>query len=322
VRHPRATAALLTGGCLLLGALLWPCGGGPVVSPIPPNRAKAMDLSSFSPAPLPSAVDLVFLHHSIGSQLLADPGPDDEQAGVHPNGGGLRRALTDSRYRVHEATYGSRLGEHTDLFDWLPKFRDSLPDILRLDRQDTLLPNGVRNRVVMFKSCFPNNYFAGPGSAPGNPEGPALTVANAQATLRALLPIFAQHPDTLFVYLTTPPLVGLAPTEPAWKWLAKTLLGKPTAPEKLAQQGRWSRDFARWATAADGWLLGYALKNVVAFDYFDVLTDEGASDFLRHPSGGGRDNHPNAEGNQRAARAMVPFLNRAVRRCGLVTDPG
>ena len=46
------------------------------------------------------------------------------------NGGGLRALLEQSLYSVHEASYGSRLGENTDVFDWPAKFKDNMQDIL------------------------------------------------------------------------------------------------------------------------------------------------------------------------------------------------
>ena len=63
----------------------------------------------------------------------------------------------------------------------------------------------------------------------------------------------------------------------------------------------------------------YPLNNVVVFDYYNLLTDDGSSDLLRYPTGGGFDSHPSREGNEKAAEAFVPFLNKAVRRAGLST---
>jgi hypothetical protein len=277
----------------------------------------AIDLTSFSSEPPRAPVDLLFLHHSIGGHLLSDEGADDGNWHVHPNGGGLRTLLTHDNYRVHDATYGSKLGEHTDMFDWLPKFRDHMDEVLRLDTQDKTLPDGRKNRVVLFKSCFPNNYFVAEGSAPGNASGPELTIENARATLRALLPLFAQHKDTLFVYLTTPPIVGVMPVEPGYKWLLKKALGRPSAREQLATHGRLARRFNDWAAASDGWLADYPEKNLVVFHFYDLLTDHGASDFSRYASGDGTDNHPNHQGLAKAAAALVPFINRALHRADL-----
>jgi hypothetical protein len=262
---------------------------------------------------------LLFLHHSIGEHLLADEGPESREAGTHPCGGGLRRLLEAQGYQVNEATYGSKLGQHTDLFDWLPKFRDHMPALLRLAHQDRELPGGERNDIVLFKSCFPNNQFMGAGSEPGNPAGPELTEANARATLRALLPLFAAQPETLFVFMTTPPISPVVWPESGLKSGLKRLLGKPTNREKFAAMNESARRFARWVASPEGWLAGYGRTNVAVFDYYDLLTDQGASNCLRYPTGAhGEDSHPSARGQQKAAAELVPFLGRAVRRAGLV----
>ena len=276
---------------------------------------QADGLAGYSSAPVDRQLGLVFLHHSVGEQWLADP--EGVAENPHGNGGGLRRALESSGYQVRDAAYGSRLGEKTDLFDWLPKFSGHLEDVLRTARQDSALPEGERSQIVLFKSCYPNSYFKAQGSEPGNPNGPELTVANAKASFRALLQVFARSPETLFVFVTTPPVAGAAPRERLGKVLVKRLLGRPLAAERLIQQARLAREFRDWIVAPDGWLASYTLKNVVVFDYYDVLTKHGSSLFLEYPSGDGRDSHPNTLGNQTATAEFVPFLNRAVRRMGL-----
>jgi hypothetical protein len=287
--------------------------------PTPPAiLPQANGLAAYASLPVGRPLDLVFLHHSIGEQWLADLPGTAGAAQTHENGGGLRRALEGQGYRVHDATYGSAMGEKTDLFDWLPKFGGHMDEVLRVDRQDTLLPDGGRNQIVLFKSCFPNSYFAAQGSEPGNPKGPALTVANAKAAFRELLPIFARSPNTLFVFVTTPPVVNGGFRERLGKALVKRLLARPLAAEKAAQQAQLARQFHDWIVAPDGWLASYPMKNVVVFDYYAVLTKQGRSFFSEYPSGEDGDNHPSAQGNQAATSELVPFLNRAVRRLGLV----
>jgi hypothetical protein len=276
------------------------------------------ELESFSAAPQAEPTGIVFLYHSIGSHLLADEGPDDGSGRTHPNGGGLRALLVANNFRVHEATYGSKLGEDTDMFHWLPKFSEHMDRILDTAEQDELLPAGERNRVVMFKSCFPNNYFRAHGTAPHNPLGPALTVENAKASFSALLPVFRRHPDRLFVYLTTPPLVRDTSAEPVVKAAVKKLLGRPSAREQLDAFARRARRFRDWLVAPDGWLRDYEPHNVAVFDLADVLTNGRASNFLGYPSLDGRDPHPNSRGNRRVASRLVPFLNQALRRARAV----
>ncbi|MHC4861700.1 MAG: hypothetical protein ACYTDY_16595, partial [Planctomycetota bacterium] len=119
---------------LILAVLLMlPVGGGEVTGGTRGPRVSGIDLSAYPSDPPREAISLVFLHHSCGGQLLADAG---EEAGrdciyeSHPNGGGLRRRLKEAGYEVHEASYGSRIGARTDVFDWLPKFRGEMDAVL------------------------------------------------------------------------------------------------------------------------------------------------------------------------------------------------
>ncbi|MCU0691484.1 MAG: hypothetical protein MUF54_08785, partial [Polyangiaceae bacterium] len=194
---------------LLAGAMVLPIGGTVHSAAQPQQKVQGMDLSSFSSARPNRPLRLLFIHHSVGGQLLADPGPEQNLAdsihATHPNGGGLRKVLEQQGYQVHEASYGSVVGEDTDLFDWLPKFQTKMDRILKVSFNDRLLSGDERNDIVVFKSCYPNNRFASEGQAPGNPAGPELTVWNAKATLTALLAEFQKHPNTLFMYVTAPP---------------------------------------------------------------------------------------------------------------------
>jgi hypothetical protein len=308
-------------GLVVFGLAGWlPVGGGSH-SARNPVRREGMDLSAYSPRAIESSLRLLFVHHSCGGELFASPGQaqGDSKACIyrsHPNGGNLRSLLGREGYEVHEASYGSQIGQDTDLFDWLPKFRDSMPRVLATFHQDETYRDARPNDVVVFKSCFTNSDFVGEGHGPGTPEGPALTVSNAKAALRALLPIFHGHPSTLFVYMTSPPSApNLAPV-PAWKWLARAAMRRPQPGDVLAQRADLAREFHNWAKAPDGWLSDYSAPNVVVFDYFDVLTGSGGN-LSAYPTGNGLDSHPSSEGNQRAAQAFIPFLNRAVRRAGL-----
>jgi hypothetical protein len=262
---------------------------------------------------------LLFIHHSCGGQLLAAEGKDCGESCIyesHPNGGGLRDALTEAGYEVHEASYGSVIGADTDLFDWLPKFRDQMDRILRTDRQDQLYCDERRNQIVAFKSCFPNSFFLDEGHPPGDPQGPRLTLWNAKASFEALRSELARHPQILFVYVTAPPLAPRVPPQPVWKLAAKKLLGRPTGEASVRRASRLARQFNDWVKAPSGWLEGYEPGNVRVFDYYDVLTDHGAADTLRYPTGAGTDSHPSAEGNRKAATELVRFVDAAVRERG------
>ncbi len=264
-------AAALAGGCGKGGVDLEP--SRPEGIPVPPYLEK------YSPEPVKTGLDLLFIHHSCGSNWLADWN------------GGLAKALTEAGFHVHDATYGSKVGEKTDVIHWVPKFSTMMDLILRTKKQDQLLEKGRYNRIVMFKSCFPNSALHKPGKTDWDPMG-IMTVDNYKLAYNALLPIFRKHPDVLFIAVTAPPLRK-----------------EDTNPESAAL----AKEFNRWLV--NEWPAGD--KNVATFDFFGILsTKEG---WLRYPT---KDSHPNQLGNRRATKAFLPFLFRALRRAGLIREEG
>ena len=273
----------------------------------------AMRETGTASTPAPGTTQrLLFIHHSCGGQLMAAPGErsgGDRGSGErciyesHPNGGGLRALLEAANYEVHELSYESVLGADTDICHWHRKFSAHMGDLLRTDHQDRKYAGGAANDIVAFKSCYPNNDFVGAGADPGDPDSEELTVANAKAAYRALLPSFRARPDVLFVAFTAPPR---AEPKKGLKDRLKGALGSgPTAAD-------WAREFNTWLTDRDdGWLAGYELSNVAVFDYYDILT-AGEGNWSAYPTGGGPDRPPTKPGNPEAAAAFVPFINAAV----------
>ena len=258
--------------------------------------------------------NLLFIHHSCGGQLLADPGQNvggSRDSGErciyasHTNGGGLRSRLEAAGFQVNEASYGSIVGEDTDICHWHVKFATQMDRILVTQRQDVTLPAGQANAIDMFKSCYPNNRFIGQGSDPGDPDDCELTLANAKAAYRSLLPLFGKHPDVLFVSFTAPPMAEYKPV--GWQakiksWFSDNDLG-----------GDLAREFNTWLVdREEGWLAGYDLPNVAVFDHYDVLTAGGATNYSAYPTHDGRDSHPSSDGNNKSATAFMPFLEAAV----------
>jgi hypothetical protein len=384
----------------------------------PVERPSPVDLSAYLPMNPPRKINVLFIHHSCGGQLLADHGEDYEYARciymAHENGGELRKKLAEAGFVVNEASYGSIVGEKTDLFDWEPKFRKEMDRIVDTRMNDARFNGTAVNEIVVFKSCYPNNRFledaepapaheedvdagpektipapeahaadgeaahgaeghgeaahgaeghgeashgaeghgeashgaeghgeAGHGAAAHGAEGhgaaghgegaaeetPELTVANAKRALASLLPIFEKHPKTLFVYMTAPPNAGVMPKQPLWKKLAKKAWHKwrktPTEVDEAKAMGARARAFNSWVVDKEGWLAGYPLKNVLVFDYYDVLTDHGASNFLVPLFANKADNtdeHPNFDGNMSATDYFLPFIDRAVQHAGLVPE--
>ena len=286
-RAVRGIAAVLASGLVWIGAAFGADG-----DPVNVNAGS-------------DPVQFLFIHHSCGGQLLADRGPSEGEQCIyvaHPNGGGLRADLQAAGFQVNEASYGSIIGEDTDICHWRAKFRDQMDRILHTRQQDDLLPAGQTNAIVAFKSCFPNNHFVGEGQEPGDPDSCTRTLANARAAYRAILPYFREHPDVLFVAFTAPPL---AKTPGLKGWVRDLVKGKEKHPDLARQFNSWLTD------PQDGWLAGYDGGNVVVFDYYDVLTKYGQTNWSAYPTGGGADSHPSSEGNSKAAEAFVPFLQQA-----------
>lgn len=209
--------------------------------------------------------DLIFIHHSVGEDWLNN---------------GLRVALLAKDYidEVNEITYGTTLsadagrpdslgtvpGDNTDMWHWILWFNDYVERVKTHDCADG------RNRIIMFKSCYPNSDVYEDGTEPGDPfrdwqtlvdyqalyrhpSGPGHTYAHNAYTYRPLEDVFAANPDVLFIPVTSPPRI---PTETHWDWADRC------------------RVFNNWLK--NTWLAAYNaahpnLNNVAVFDLFDVL---------------------------------------------------
>lgn len=132
-----------------------------------------------------------------------------------------------------------------------------------------------------------------------------------EAAYNALLPYFASQPDTLFIAMTAPPLA--ITTTGKIKIFIKHLLGRS---ESLKSAGKRIRSFNTWLKDSEGgWLAAnHPHKNVAVFDYYNILTGHGRSDWSVYGSEEGRDSHPSSLGNTLAAEEFIPFLNRSVNR--------
>ena len=278
-----------------------------------------------NPNPPSHPVRLIFIHHSTGEGWLAD-----EQ-------GGLGIALRNNNYFVGDTNYGwgpDSIGDTTDIGHWWTWFRGPQSatylsalyaesgqncSYSRLDRD----PGGP-NRIVMFKSCFPNSSLGGnPNDPPATGANPLrgqdsssehMTVANAKGIYNDILAYFATRQDKLFVVITAPPLVANA-----------------TGPAHAAN----ARAFNNWLV--NQWLAGYPHRNVAVFDFFNVLTSNGGNpnthDLDRATGNHHRwwngavqhlqtvssnvaaygsdpwDSHPTAAGGQKAAAEFVALLD-------------
>ncbi len=274
----------------------------------------ATSFSSFDPTSPTQPIRLIFIHHSTGEAWLAD------------DYGDLGEALRDNDYFVSDTNYGwgpddldkgyDKIGDHTDIPDWYSWFtgphRDTYLTALYSDsdqhssysRMTIPAPSG-ENRIIMFKSCFPNSNMG------GNPDDPPalsadynsdITVANAKRIYLDLSSYFATRPEKLFVVITAPPRATYDGYNP--------------------DEGANARAFNDWLVDdVNGWLKDYPYRNVAVFDYFNVLTgpnnhhryNNGVIEHITstnnssyYPTG---DSHPSEAGDQKATAEFLPLLN-------------
>ena len=248
------------------------------------------------PTPPEKPVKLVFVHHSCGENWLAD------------GHGGLGRALGENNYFVSDTNYGwgpDSIGDRTDILNWPEWFTG--PESATYTRAlygcgntnspytRTVRDPGGENRIVIFKSCFPNSNLDGRPSDTAA-RGDGLTVGNAKAIYNELLKYFGTRPDKLFVVVTAPPVQDTAHAANA-------------------------RAFNTWLVR--DWLAGYKGDNVAVFDFYNVLTGpdshhrlrggriehliDNGKNTLHYPTDG--DDHPSPAGNRKATEEFVPLLN-------------
>ncbi|MBN2101101.1 hypothetical protein JW710_04415 [Candidatus Dojkabacteria bacterium] len=244
-------------------------------------------------------VKLVFIHHSTGENWLSD------------ENGRLGIELRDAGYFVSDTNYGwgpDSIGDRTDIGNWWEWFRgpQSQTPLQALyaesgqNSQYSRLSSdpGGENTIVMFKSCFPNSYLGGSTSesVPSISDNPLVgqsadseyhTVANAKGIYIDLLKYFETEQDKLFIVVTAPPL------------------GRNNSDSKHSSN---ARAFNNWLK--NDWITDYEYDNVAVFDFFDILTANGESNYLEYYDDE-YDDHPSMEGNRIATEEFILFLNEA-----------
>lgn len=286
-----------------------------------PNSAQVSE----NPVPPASTVKLIFIHHSTGENWLAD---DIGELGI---------TLRDSNYFVSDTNYGwgpDEIGSYTDIGHWWLWFRgpNSATYLSALYAENgqhssySRLPNdpGDENKIIVFKSCFPNSALKGSPSDPvpsieNNPlkgedsSSSYHTIANAKGIYIDILNYFRTRQDKLFIIITAPPL------------------SDPTYSDN-------ARAFNQWLTSE--WLQNYPYNNVFVFDFYNVLTSNGGNPNINDlgwatgnhhrwwqgavqhkiDDGGNTlayfsgDDHPSRAGNLKATGEFVPLLNLAYDR--------
>jgi len=243
-------------------------------------------------------IKLIFIHHSTGENWLSD------------GNGDLGVALGNNNYFVSDTNYGwgpNSIGDATDYHNWYdwfvgPESSIYLSALYNESGQNssyarTLSDPGGENRIIVFKSCFPNSDLGGNPDDPPQ-DGEWYTISHSKFVYNQLLDYFGTRPDKLFIAITPPPLLNRDSAENA-------------------------REFSRWLV--DDWLVenNYPLDNVAVWDFHNMLTHPdnhhrfqgGSIDHtifngngtLYYDSDG--DEHPNQTGNQKATEEFVSMLN-------------
>jgi hypothetical protein len=235
--------------------------------------------------PPSTTTKLIFIHHSCGGNWLSN------------GNGNLGNTLNSNKYYVSESDYGwdaqpdDNLGDHTNTIDWSLWFNDNKMPYVYNSNYNSAYTNiianpGGENEIIMFKSCYPLSEVG-------------ESIDDEKEVYNSLLAYFAAHQNKLFVLITPP--------------------GETEVSSYLL-----TRELGNWLVDTDnGWLKGYAGKNVFVFDFYCVLSEinshhRWAGDHVEHvyavdydgisPYHNG-DDHPNTDGNQKATTEFVSLLN-------------
>ena len=225
--------------------------------------------------------NVIFLHHSTGSALIAE--------------GNVRPLLTELGYqfwdhgynseglvlpdgkpaRAHYDIPGGRGGGNTDVDGLAELFSQPVTD-----PPSNAFSRLLQHEVIVFKSCFPN-------STVNSDE----MQEQFQAWYLQMRDVMDQHPNRVFIVVTSPPLHPLATN---------------------AEEGRRARAIADWLTS-DEYLAGH--PNVFVFDFFDLLADPStnalSAEYQVSPDNS--DSHPNRLANETIGPLFVQFIDQSLQ---------
>ena len=260
--------------------------GNPLAGCIRSFTTAETDYNTNSPS-FPTKI--IFIHHSCGENWLSD------------SNGGLGLILRNNNYFVSDTNYGwglDAIGSSTDTSDWLtwfigPNSNTYMGDLYSESGQNSDYsrlatdPSG-ENEIIMFKSCFPNSEVGD-------------SIDDEKAIYNSLKTYFAAHSDKLFVLITPPGEINV-------------------------ESYQLTRELCSWLVDKEnGWLAGYAGKNVFTFDFYGVLSEINshhryisgniehvyAADYDGNSPYHNGDDHPNELGNKKATNEFITLLNIA-----------
>jgi len=225
--------------------------------------------------------NVIFLHHSTGSNLIAE--------------GNVRPRLTELGYQFWDHGFnqgglvrpdGTPAGAGYRIPGAMGRGNTDVDGLAGLFSQPVTDPPSnafsrlLQHEVIVFKSCFPNSAIKSDRMR-----------EDFQAWYLDIRDVVDQHPDRIFILVTSPPLHPLA-----------------TNPDEAAR----ARTIADWLKS-DAYLEGHA--NLFVFDFFDLLADP-ETNTLRaeyQPDADDSNSHPNRLANETIGPLFVGFIHEAVQ---------
>lgn len=238
--------------------------------------ANSKEVKSYSQG---EYTNVVFLHHSVGDNLL-------EQTDLRAMLGDAGLTVWDHDYNFYGLS--DPAGDATGYNYWIPDDNTDPDGLAQLFSQTVYgLPvNGIsglmQHEVIVFKSCFTANALVD--------DAQVETVKGYYETVYRFI---EQHPDKLFLLLTSPPLSSFEADS--------------------AMAGR-AREVADWLLSSD---FQRGLPNLRVFDLYGQLAenDPASPEYstLRAAYRQDSDNHPNLAANQAVAPLLADFIAQSVQ---------
>lgn len=243
------------------------------------NLAKAIWNSSAVKADPQDFQNIVFLHHSTGSNLIQE--------------GGVRQILQDAGYNFWDHGYNEQGLRRPD--------GRSAGYNYRIPEDDTN-PNGLYEIFTQPEYPLPLNAFSGllqhdviitkSCFRPANHIRSDEQLEQYKKWYLEIRDEIDQHPEKIFIIMTVPPL------NPA---------------ETNQEEATRARIFAQWLMSEE-FLSGH--PNIFAYDFFDALAENDPSspeyNMLRADYRNGDDSHPNQAANQAIGPLFAGFVADAI----------
>jgi hypothetical protein len=247
-------------------------------TPTPAPTSSPEPTATPDPTPEPGAHRIIFLHHSVGVNLIAQ--------------GDVRQRLTALGYEFYDHGYN---GDGLVLADGTPSGMNfdvpddnTNPDGFAAifgqalhDPPDNTFSYLMQYDVIVFKSCYPVSNIQSDDQ-----------LAEYKSYYLSIRERMDEYPNKIFILVTPPPEI------PA---------------ETDAQAAARARDFADWLASGE-YRNGHA--NVSTFDFFDLMADPSTNMLRIEYQSDEFDAHPNELANQTVGPLFADFIDQSIRAYG------